>query len=41
MLIKPDVVWDAYNSIKSEISKVIYLTPQGKNTFSRKSRGII
>ena len=30
MLIKPDVVWDAYNSIKSEKSKVIYLTPQGK-----------
>ena len=35
MLIKPDVVWDAYNSIKSEKSKVIYLTPQGKNTFSK------
>ena len=30
MLIKPDVVYDAYNSVKSEKSKVIYLSPQGK-----------
>ena len=30
MLIKPDVVWDAYQSVKSEKSKVIYLSPQGK-----------
>ncbi len=30
MLIKPDVVYDAYKSIKSEKSKVIYLSPQGK-----------
>lgn len=30
MLMKPDVVYDAYNSVKSEKSKVIYLTPQGK-----------
>ena len=30
MLIKPDVVWDAYNSVKSKNSKVIYLSPQGK-----------
>jgi len=30
MRIKPDVVYDAYNSVKSEKSKVIYLTPQGK-----------
>ena len=31
MLIKPDVVYRAYNSIeKSENTKVIYLTPQGK-----------
>ncbi len=30
MLIKPDVVYDAYKSVKSEKSKVIYLTPQGK-----------
>ena len=30
MLIKPDVVYDAYQSVKSEKSKVIYLSPQGK-----------
>lgn len=30
MLIKPDVVYDAYKSIKTEKSKVLYLTPQGK-----------
>ena len=30
MLMKPDVVYDAYNSVKTEKSKVIYLTPQGK-----------
>ena len=30
MLIKPDVVDRAYNSIKSDNSKVIYLSPQGK-----------
>lgn len=29
MLIKPDVVWDAYQSVKTEKSKVIYLSPQG------------
>jgi len=30
MLMKPDVVFDAYKSVKSEKSKVIYLSPQGK-----------
>ena len=30
MLMKPDVVYDAYNAVKTEKSKVIYLTPQGK-----------
>lgn len=30
MLMKPDVVDKAYNSVKSENAKVIYLTPQGK-----------
>ena len=30
MLIKPDVVYDCYNSVKSQKSKVIYLSPQGK-----------
>ena len=31
MLIKPDVVWDSFNSVKSDVAKVIYLSPQGKN----------
>ncbi len=30
MLMKPDVVDRAYNSVKSKNAKVIYLTPQGK-----------
>ena len=30
MVIRPDVVYDAYNSIKTENSKLIYLSPQGK-----------
>lgn len=30
MVIKPDVVYDAYKSIKSENAKVIYMSPQGK-----------
>lgn len=30
MVIKPDVVYDAYKSIKDENVKCIYLTPQGK-----------
>ena len=30
MLMKPDVVYDAFNSVKSEKSKVIFLSPQGK-----------
>ena len=37
MVIKPDVVYRAYNSIeKSEKSKVIYLTPQGKKLDQKK-----
>ena len=35
MLMKPDVVDKAYNSIKSENAKVIYLTPQGKTLNQR------
>ena len=35
ILIKPDVVDRAYNSIKSENAKVIYLTPQGKTLNQR------
>ena len=30
MLIKPDVVYDSFKSVKSEKAKVIYLSPQGK-----------
>lgn len=30
MLIRPDVVFDSYNSVKDENAKVIYLSPQGK-----------
>lgn len=30
MVMQADVVYDAYNSIKDENAKVIYLTPQGK-----------
>lgn len=30
MVIMPDVVYDAYESVKNENAKVIYLSPQGK-----------
>lgn len=30
MVMMPDVVYDAYSSIKTENAKVIYLSPQGK-----------
>lgn len=30
MVIQPNVVYDAYNSVKSEKAKVIYMSPQGK-----------
>jgi len=30
MVMKPDVVYDAYDSIKEKDAKVIYLSPQGK-----------
>ncbi|MBO5348387.1 MAG: tRNA (guanosine(37)-N1)-methyltransferase TrmD [Clostridia bacterium] len=30
MVIRPDVVYDAYKSIKDENAKVIYMSPQGK-----------
>ena len=30
MVLKPDVVYDAYLSIKNEKAKVIYMSPQGK-----------
>lgn len=30
MLMRPDVVYDAYHSVKDEKAKVIYMSPQGK-----------
>ena len=30
MVIQPNVVYDAYNSVKSESARVIYMSPQGK-----------
>ena len=30
MVMRPDVVYDAYNSIKADNAKVIYLSPKGK-----------
>ena len=30
MVIRPDVVYDSYNSVKSDDAKVIYMSPQGK-----------
>ncbi len=30
MVIRPDVVYDAYNSIKNKDAKVIYMSPKGK-----------
>ena len=30
MVMKPDVVYDAYQSVKDEDAKVIYMSPQGK-----------
>ena len=36
MLMMPNVVYDAYNSVKSEKSKVIYLSPQGKRLCQEK-----
>ena len=30
MIIRPDVVYDAYKSLENDNAKVIYLTPQGK-----------
>lgn len=36
MVIKPDVVYDAFKSVKSENAKTIYLSPQGKVLSSNK-----
>ena len=36
MVLKPDVVYDAYTSIKSDNAKVIYLSPKGKTLNQKK-----
>ncbi len=36
MVMKPDVVYDAYESIKDKNAKVIYMSPQGKNLNQKK-----
>lgn len=36
MVIRPDVVYDAYNSIKEKNAKVIYMSPQGKKLNQQK-----
>lgn len=36
MVIRPDVVYDAYNSVKTDEAKVIYLSPQGKTLNQQK-----
>ena len=36
MLMKPDVVYDAYKSLETENAKVIYLSPQGKRLTQNK-----
>ena len=36
MLIRPDVVYDAYKSVKSEKAKVIYLSPKGTTLNQKK-----
>ena len=36
MLMKPDVVWDAWNSVKSEKAKTIYMSPKGATLTQKK-----
>ena len=36
MVIRQDVVYDAYNSVKTENAKVIYMSPQGKTLNHKK-----
>ncbi len=36
MVMKPDVVYDAYKSVASKNAKVVYLTPQGKTLNQKK-----
>ena len=36
MVMRPDVVYDAFNSVKTENCKVIYMSPQGKTLNQKK-----
>ena len=36
MVIRPDVVYDAYTSVKDDKAKIIYLSPQGKKLNQQK-----
>ena len=36
MIMKPDVVYESYKSVKSDYSKVIYMSPQGKKLNQKK-----
>ena len=38
MVLRPDVVYDAYQSVKSDNAKVIYLSPKGKTLNQEKVR---
>ena len=40
MVMKPDVVYDAYKSVKSQNSKVIFLSPQGKKLDQKKVQSL-
>lgn len=40
MVIRPDVVYDAYNSVKDESSKVIYLSPKGNTLNQEKVKNL-
>ena len=40
MVMRPDVVYDAYKSIEDKQTKVIYLSPQGKKLDQKKVEGL-
>lgn len=40
MVMMPDVVYDAYRAVKTEDSKVIYLSPQGKTLNQEKVKSL-
>ena len=41
MVMMPDVVYDAYESVKTDNAKVIYLTPQGKTFNQEKVKELV